>query len=451
MKPFLPREFWLMCAPIALFGAGIYVLRATNPPLPPLDPNAKIQLKVEHDTDYPAKSTGGNLIFAWQAVAQGGPTRDWRFGSAQSLVALGRGKTELLYREPRPITNARVGASSSMGIINEVGGSLSLPYDAVPIWTQKLEWRGDVVALPNSGTPGPRHSWATPATLQQWATIKGATRVTKTIAVNFDPQRLRLISELKLDKVNPANVKLGADICVTTIARNLKRHSFARLIAFDGHTRRDLWSYEKDPHDLWVSQQGTSMTETDWSYLLFKLRDVPASWGEITYLVDPAFDPKGNSFGSDTPCDAGEIARWKQRGWQHFSRRLLVRKTGQTISKPTYSSTPNTDFFGVESSRTAQKWTIKVRLRYHGPDKLYDLDSPSGPEFFEANGKLASFRYDSYGIDKSQRPGEQVMTITVLTKNLGQARAIKMKLQIADSDAAPLIVNQTLQIPGEVS
>ena len=455
MRSPLPREFWLMCAPIALFGAGICLMKILNPPS---DPNAKIALTVERDISREMR-TGQQLSLGWKAVARGGPSDDRHIGFSQTLIASGHGRSRVIFSDPAKSQVPSLGISSSNSNFSqrdrsEISQTLYFRYDNLPVWTQKLHWRGEVVVVPqNSGTPGQPFGAAPPKVLQQWAQFKGATRVVKTISVPLDAKNLGAISELKLEKVNPANAKLGADTCVTTITRRVEPHAFARLIAFDGHTRRELWRRDGfDPHRLWKGNPGGGSDQWGDSQL-FKLRDVPADWGEITYLVDmvvdPDLDPAKAATGSATPCDASEIVRREKAGWLQFSRRLTVRKNGQTVEAPVFSTKPNTQLMGISSALSPEEWIVKIRLRYVGPDKSYDLDGD--PWFFELNNDSIGFQKMSYGISDSAKPGEKLMTITIPAKDLGRARKIRMKLEIADSAAAPLVINQVLQIPNTTS
>ena len=184
--------------------------------------------------------------------------------------------------------------------------------------------------------------------------------------------------------------------------RDVERHAFERLVAFDGDTRRELWRPNSpDPFHVRINQQGDLGTDRWFDSQLFKLSQVPASWGEIVYLVDVVANPNSKKLGATTQhvtktCDESEIARLKKAGWLFFSRRLIVRKSGQTIQAPVFSQTPNTQLLGVETSLAAKKWTIKVRLRYRGSNSI-GLDSPNGPEFFETNGQNINLEYSASG------------------------------------------------------
>ncbi len=455
MKSFLPREFWLMCAPIALFGAATYLVKVLDPPP---DPNAKIELSVTRNDIGVA--AGQQLNFGWKAEAAGGPDYDRRIGFSQSLIAEGNGRTRVIFSKPAKLNAASINVGNGSSSFNEgnrsqISQTLMFSYNDLPVWTQNLTWRGEVVGAPQQrDAPGNQMLPVPTTALRQWAQIKGATRVVKTISVPLDPQKLGAISALKLEKVNPANAKLGADTCVTTITRSVEPHAFTRLVAFDGRTRRELWRpYELDPHRLWKGNPGGGGADMWSDSQLFKLRDVPAAWGEILYLVDmvvdPDLDPAKANTGSATPCAASEIARLKKAGWLHYSRRLTVRKNGQAIKAPIFPKTSNTQFLGISTSLSPQEWTIKVRLRYAGPDEISELDGH--PWFFELDNRSLGFQKISYGIADTTKAGEKLMTIALPTKDLGRPRQVRMKLEIADSTAAPLVIDQILQVPKTTS
>ena len=441
-----------MCAPIALFAAGTWLVRVLNPPP---DPNSEIELSVARDPN--AQVSGGNQIsFGWRAEATGGPSDKRSIIYAQSLVASSHGRSRVLYGLPPKTNTSYINVGNSSSSFNQPGSSqisqtLVFTYDDLPVWTQKLRWQGNVVSAPqNSDAPG-QLGVAAVSALQQEAQIKGATRVVTQIDVPLDAQQLGAISELKLGKVNFDEAARGADTHITETMRDVERHAFERLVAFDGHTRRELWRpNHPDSFQVRIKQQGDSGSDRWEDSQLFKLHAVPASWGEIIYLVDVVANPNSKKLAGNTrhvtkTCDAKEIARLKKTGWLHFSRRLVVRKNGQTITAPVYSPTPNTQLMGVETSLSPKIWTIKVRLHYRGPNSS-GLESPYGPDFSETNGQNLNLEYSATGINDA-KPGEKLMTIDIPTKNLGRARPIQLRLEIADNEAAPLIIKQNLQIP----
>ena len=220
---------------------------------------------------------------------------------------------------------------------------------------------------------------------------------------------------------------------------------------------RPLWNnYENAGADspLWITGQDSGIGSTWTKDQTFKLRDVPAQWGELIYLVDAAYNPNANNantMGDTKDCDAAEIERLKKAGWLTFSRRVTVRRAGAKIVAPNYPQTPNTKHLGTQTSVSKTDWIITARLRYDGP-KLQpnqELYISEGPNFVGADGKftLSGGNGMSYGIKPGAKPGEYLAQITVPLQSLGQPRPITLQMDIADSHAAPLHFQTKLQVP----
>ena len=261
---------------------------------------------------------------------QVGPTEGIQFGFSQQVMATGYGNSLIVYSEPLLPTktlpwNATYGAG---GRPNGAfcSGNLQLGSDELPVWVQKLEWQGDVVAVP-------RHSSfsalpTAPRVLDSWAQTQGAAHIWKRFPILLNASKLNPIQKCALESVNAQNAASGADTCVTVQWKNAKRQVSRRLEAFDGKTRRVLW-IENAAHRnrYWKSEQtqGFLPGAVANNSLLFRLRDVPASWGKITFFIDAIFDPRLNAGSGVTSCDAQTIQKLKSRGWIPFSRQLTVR------------------------------------------------------------------------------------------------------------------------------
>ncbi len=458
MKRFSPREFLFLCAPILLVGAGFVAVRLLHPPR---DPDAVIALNVTRDPNPPDLSTPlePELSFGWDAAAKGGPQDEIQLLYSQKLVAQGDNRSQILFQEPASPTAPNVAGVS----VNSGGGgagpafqsksqNMDIPYQALPIWTKRVECRGDFVAVPLA--PGAKNNLGVgiPSTFATLARIKGAARVGKTFPVRFDAEKLAPLQALELETLSPTNALYGADTCVTTQLRSVQRRIFARLVAFDGKTKRQLWSNLREydeKYRITAQTGGSSYLYRDSQF--FKLRDVPAQWSELIYIVDAAFNPNSKSTSTDDkPVNAAEIERLKKAGWLVYSKRLTVRKAGAKITAPNYSATPNTQYVGTQTSVSKTDWVIKVRLLYNGPTLKPDeqLDSPYGPEFFEAGGKSALVNVrTSYNIQQGSKPKEYLATINVPLKALGQPRPLTMKMKIADAHAMPLDFQTKLQVP----
>ena len=251
----------------------------------------------------------------------------------------------------------------------------------------------------------------------------------------------------------PSDAQRDADTCVSARFRSNNKSISSRLVAFDGTKTRLLWSRPgKYTGDYWVFERGGGPTDEQF----FKLRDVPASWGELIYIVDAAFDPIPSKTGgfTTTVVTPAEIERLKQAGWIGVSRRLTVRKAGAKIVAPKYPKTPNTQYLGTKLSKDGANWTIRVRLRYIGPkppfEQLPPLSVSKGPIFKEADGKSALINGASYSsiiVGRDPKTDEDGVTITVPLKSLGKSRSITMQMDIADPYAAPLRIETKLQVP----
>ena len=459
MKRFSLREFAFLCAPVAVVGAGFVGVQLLHPPR---DPDAVIALDlaiVPNSQMSLVNSQNLGFNFEWKAKAQGGPQDDIQLLYSQKLVALGNGRSQIVYQEPASPAVPRINGFSSSGsgssgdAFREISQNIGIPHNALPTWTKRLEWRGDVVAVPLQSGVKNVSGVGLPATFATLARIKGAARASETFPVAFDVKKLGPLQKLQLETVSPTNAAKGADTCVTTQFREGKRRVYARLVAFDGTQKRQLWNdFSQLGERYWVAGQGTGFSSIWRDSQLFKLRDVPAQWGEIVYLVDAAFAPNpGNTIGDSQAVNAAEIARLKKAGWLVFSKRLTVRRAGAKITAPNYSATPNTQFLGAQTSLSKTDWIITARLQYNGPKLKSDeeLDSPYGPEFFEANGKsaLSGVNGMSYGIKQGTKPKEYLATITVPLKALGQPRSLTMKMEIADAHAMPLHFQTKLTVP----
>ena len=457
MKRFSLREFLFLCAPVAVVGGGFTVLQVLHPPR---DPDAVITLtlvKVSNSTDL-STPLNPKVNFGWKANAKGGPQNDIQLLYAQKLIAWGDGRSQVIYQQPASLTAPRF--NISLGSVSDnageaqrdMGETKGVPYESLPIWTRRLEWRGDFVALPQEIGKNAPSGVGIPATFPTLARFKGAARVSKTFPVAFDAEKVAPLQVLELETVSPTNAGYGADVCVKTRLRTVQSRVSARIVAFDGKTTRQLWSnlHRTDNHYWITGETRTGSYVSSYSDFL-KLRDVPAQWGELDYIVDAAFNPASASGNYNSkPVAAAEIERLKKAGWFVFSKRLTLRKKGAKLAAPNYPKTPNTKYLGTQTLISKTDWIIKVRLRYNGPpfQPGEDLDLPHGAEWLEADGSSAFSNVAiSYGVDKGTTPGEYLATITVPLVALGQSRPVTMNLEVADGHAAPLYLQTKITVP----
>ena len=247
---------------------------------------------------------------------------------------------------------------------------MSIPYEALPIWTRRVEWRGDFVAVPLQSGAKNASGVGIPSTFPTLARIKGAARKSVTFPVAFDAKKINPIQSLDSQIATPDDAAQGADTWIRTRFLDSKRRIYTRLVAVDNDKVRPLWNNYADaevdnPFRIASQESGDGSTWTDDQ--IFKLRDVPAQWGEIVYLVDAAYNAdakKANTMGDTKDVSAAEIERLKSAGWLKFSRRATIRKAGAKIVAPVYPKTPNTKFLGAQTSM------FQNRLDYHSAPAL---------------------------------------------------------------------------------
>lgn len=451
MKRFSLREFVLLSAPTALIvlaGVGSYVRQQRSL-------TSKISLTLGLDKSRSVSLGKDQVSFAWEGRA----SRKWegyyRVGYDERIVGFGPRGEQTLYLNP---TTAKGGdwlrfstTTSDFGPI-VFGGRLQAPLESIPIGINRLEWRGVVVALTNQGETLIEPVEKT--NLDSWSRLPGAVTIRKTIPIKVPTGALEPIQECKLEKVNPSNAALGADTCITTRWRDNQRKYYVRLVAFDGKTHRTLPIEPSDSDaSYYVTQEQGSIGSIWYSHLLLKLRDVPASWGTLTFLVDVVYDPSPTGTHGDA-CDASTIKKLKKQGWLHFSRRLTVRAQGQTIKAVSYPKTPNCQLLGVKNWLSPTKWIVEARLRYIGHEKEPNLDSPTGPEFYDSKWNFINSSGESYIIERTKMGAEWVAHIEVPRANLkglAKRETITMKMEVADTQAAPLTIRQQLHVPAGVA
>ncbi|RYG59272.1 hypothetical protein EON80_25910, partial [bacterium] len=431
MKRFVWKEILLLCAPIAIIGLGIPVLRAYKPGRAT---DAKVQLSVTSQQTQ----EDGKLAFYWEASAKGGPESNFMFGYSQRITARGHGRSQILLD-----TLGNIGTSIWSPSIRQTATAgteslredMTFPAEQLPIWTQKLEWQGDVVAAPSArnvmGSWGPLNSLA----LKNLALTQGSTRVVKRATISLPGGKIEPIQQCLLEEVNPQNAMQGADTCVTVQMFDQSRRVCRRLVAFDGHCTRVLWTDGVDknqPHLISDQQQGWTPI---WRYSsLFKLKDVPSQWGEITFLVDTVYEPDGIRADGTIECDLATIAKLKRLGWITSSRRLVVRKKGERTQPRVISKTPSSQLLGVQTSLDPKYWNIDVKLRYKGQRPDPNLNIPGNFEFFDTKGNPDGLEAESYVMKPGPKPQEWIIYIKVPRANLQRVRDVKLKFEVVDMD-----------------
>lgn len=468
MKRFSPREILFLCAPVAVIVAVLVGLQLRNPPR---DPNSVIALSVTSVANPPTTLKKTTFNFEWNAKAQGGPRNEIELLYAQQFVALNAdgSRSQIIFQKPNSRTAPNIqiihaGQSDKSGpALEEQSQNIGIPYENLPIWAKRVEWRGDFVALPLQSGQKNASGVGIPATFSTLARIKGAARVTKTFPVSFDAKRIRPFQQLKLVPVTLQQAIEGADTGVATELRNSPRKIHARLIAFDGTKTRQLWSNSNPADNAWPNSKYWVTRSFDFSSnffqsnsQLFKLRDVPAQWGELIYVADAVFDPDPSkatmargAYNYNTAAPADEIEHLKKAGWEYDSKRLIVRKAGATIVAPTYPKTPNSQYVGTRTSISKAGWAITVRWKHRQPKAGVGSGSGSRMSFVGADGKptFVGAAQIAFPSSKNSNPNEPSETIIIPLNKLGQPRPVTLKIEIGDGLAAPLRVETKLMVP----
>ena len=488
MKRFSPREFLWLCAPVALIGAAIAVVKVVNPQR---DADAVIVLDVTNTFDEkhrpnesqpilemtsvgqrdglrPVLTADGDaptFSYSWTAIARGGPKDEIGIFYSQKLVARGEGHSRVIAQESNSNPPDYTDRGNQITLFpfgddySEITMSRTLRYEDLPLWTKQLEWHGDIVALPRDAGAIIKSQWVKPSAFPALARVRGAARVTKTFPIALDLKKIQAIQALELQPPLPSTIDRGADTSVTSQLRDDKRRVHARLIAVDGGQNRLLWSgYESadSPYLVPVPLPKRGLPARNSQF--FKLRDVPPQWGEIVYLVDAAYDPNAvrkntpgrNTAGNGNYCDAAEIERLKRAGWSVFSQRLTVRKKGETIKAATYPKTPNLQLSETKTSVSNGNWVIQARLKYSGPKpKPADYHiSPDAPKFSTTDGQSVVFKPMNFGVETtSATPDEYKVNVIIPLKAASKPRPVIMKLEVADERAAPLQIEAKLTVP----
>lgn len=365
MKKSLWREMAFISAPLlivaSLWGWSAWQKRRRTPQI-------TLNVRVVENS-----SPSGNNFYLqdfgqrlrWEASLQGGPQDCYRLGWNEQLVAqTARGPIVVWQRDqPNGIwrTQTKSGAPTRTGAWQDYaynisqgnGKGISDFYSGAglnsafvsgthswnEIWpadTKRVELRAEFVAIPSNSD----QLWYSPvpaADLREWAKIKGAASWKRTISLKIEPRQLRPVLLLKQQTQPVAKSPWLKDyVDVTVIPYQGNSRSFRRLVAFDGKTRRILWtSAEQDSNRHYYvgggSNSGGFKRPSD--LFTFDLGIVPASWGEVTFLCDTVFtfDPNAPAMvptriGPDQNALAQFEKRW--RGFR-FSNRLILRADKQ--------------------------------------------------------------------------------------------------------------------------
>lgn len=322
-----------------LIAVGAVVLSVRRQLNPPLNPNAKIVLSVAPAPIYAGKATGNQIVFARDIKASNSPQEGINIRYDERVVAKGHGHTQVIFGtapSPTPpylsswFQNGGGGGwsrASTNSISRLQGETIELP-----VWTTQLEWQGEVAAAPreNGGDSRPAPS----ATIQALGQLRGAAYMKKKLPIPVSSQAVDPIQKFQLEPLGSANVSsdvksLHIDTCVRFEFKNSKSRIFRQLVAFDGKTRRILWSEGADfsnPYGYSENIHTSSNYPKASDALLLRLRKVPTSWGKVTLFFNIAFAPQLNAGADWEGCDEATFRKLKSQGWLAFSRKLVVRE-----------------------------------------------------------------------------------------------------------------------------
>lgn len=446
MKPLHAREIALVCAPILLIGGAFLIPSLLHPPK---DPDAIIALSVVQKPsamgfrpNYPSAN------FKWEATATGGPDYGYRFGYHQQVVALSEQGETIIYSAP-PIKNLSTNAATIGGAGYTPGQQANMSQDiqidgtSIPVTTKRLEWRGEIVAAPKK--EGSTSAPASTAQLQQWSQIKGAARVVKTFPIAFDAAKYA-VPQFGIEPVNPSNASHGSDTCVVVRLRDEARTICRRLVAFDGQKHRVLWDDNSDGFNrYWQGREGDMAIGFRQDIHLFRLKDVPLAWGEITFWEDVVFTGDKSNGGEQT-ADLKTLDKLESAGGLRFRRHVVVRTKGKTTPIPFFQKTPNLQFQGLKTRRDSVGTHILVSLRYIGPRVAPEIDVPGELDVSDAKGKVYMDVVKSYSVKRGADAKQWVLEVDL--KNLGKSpHKLRLNTEVADNDAAPLHIHTEFVLP----
>ncbi|HEX9998719.1 MAG TPA: hypothetical protein VGB45_16410 [Abditibacterium sp.] len=341
MKGHLGRELLLLSAPIViiggLFGWNTWQTRFRTP---------SIALSVQLQKPEPVRdlempfTPDETLHFGWKADVKGGPKSNYRFGWNEQIIATSRfAKRTVVWKlnsaPPGWQTSgvggyfssggAQVQFSSAQGLNRYIHSRrLSLnTTNILPLDTQKLEWRGEMVAVPSDEA----QIWQSPlpsAELAKWRKIPGSVSWKGVLSLGqnsptFDPVLLR--------SQKAHNSKSGVEVEI--LSKRVNRRSLRRLVTFDGKTRRELWT-DKDRFNSYCSGWGSGgYSKRDGEHLYFEIGAIPAAWGEVSLECETVFDihKRAPTASTDTTkLGEKELLDWEKKfnGWR-VSRRHVLR------------------------------------------------------------------------------------------------------------------------------
>ncbi len=353
MKARFGREMLLLCAPIALFAAGIFGWSAWQK----RERTPRIAISVQLQKPQPFRDLGNafgpdeTLRFEWSADLKGGPKSNYRFGWNERIVAISplhkRTVVWSLSAPPPAWTTDAVSGSYSFGgaqveansasALNRCVHTRRFEFDitTLPLDTKRLEWRGEMVAIPfDSGeiyqTP------MTPAALQKWRQIPGAASWKGTLPLSFDSSALNPVL-IRSGKASEPMANAKNEIEVEILSRKGNRRAAHRLVAFDGRTRRVLWS-DKDRHNAYCPSIGLGgYPSRDGEIWNFEIGNIPAAWGEIAFECDTVFDIHRRAKTVSeykTQITPEELAQFeRQTSGFRVSRRHVLRPMPKRASK----------------------------------------------------------------------------------------------------------------------
>ena len=364
MRKSLGREIAIVSAPLVLVGGllgwNAWRNRLRTPQIALKVTTQQLGLPPTKDSVFRADffMPRFGTRFDWTADVEGGPQAGYKFGWNEQIVAQTPRGPLVVWNRSAPIgvwdnrvasnalsgngvwkTDATRAETQSNGVHSIVSVSIEPNHARFQwehtieqyIWpadTQSLEWRGEIVVIPD-GNHTLWHSPQNSATLRNWASVGGAAHWKRTIPLKVDSRQLQpvLLLKQKHPRQPHSKIKEQMDINVLTASSNWR--TFRRLVAFDGKTRRTLWTNLDKKANIYLIASGTTFGDRSGNLLAFDIGKIPPSWGEVTFLCDTVFNvyqPANPPRQGSEALSAQNLMKFEQqmRGYR-VSNRLILR------------------------------------------------------------------------------------------------------------------------------
>ena len=269
------------------------------------------------------------------------------------------------------------------------------------------------------------------------------------------------VADFDVVPTNPFNAALGADTCVNVVTYerqappNVRWFFNRRLVATKDGKTRVLWDDSTPGLDL---DTGVGILETFSDGVriddfVFNLRDVPVAEGEITFEWDALVQPSqkeevdhNSEFVSLTQMD--KLAR---DGDARLSRKLVLRRDGEEILKPTFAAKPPLRLLGVQvqpqdkPDDSGYDMQVVMRLAYEGDEAKPEISAPDGLELKDDKGQEVERSFQ----DEATREGQTqtfCLEASVKSADLKKVRFLSVEANISDGKSWPMRFKEGLDL-----